>query len=92
MGIIGLVIFAFAIFFNIQKCLEYIKSNRESNARVFVIASIVSIVSALIMGVFDYIWYNQRIFYLFWLVLSIGCAFVRVNNYEKNRLSELDPY
>ena len=92
MGIIGLLVFVFAIFFNFQKCFEYIKNNRESNSKVFVIASIVSTVSALIMGVFDYIWYNQRIFYLFWLVLSIGCAFVRVNNYEKNRQSELDPY
>lgn len=92
MGIVGLFIFVAVIFFNFQKCFEYIKNNGESDTRVFVIASVVSVISMLIMGVFDYVWYNQRIFYLFWLILSIGCAFVRVSNYEKTRLSELEPY
>ena len=72
-------------FFAFQKNFEYIKENPQGSNTVYIIASVVSIASALIMGVFDYIWYNQRIFYLFWIILAIGCAFVRVENYEKAR-------
>lgn len=92
LGIVGLIIFIAAIFFNFQKSLEYIKLNRTSSSRVYVIASVVSLLSALFIGIFDYVWYNQRIFYLFWIVMAIGCAFVRVGNYEQTRRSEIEPY
>ena len=85
MGVIGFTVLCIALFLAFQKKLEYIKDNPQNKNTVYVIASVVSIVSALIMGVFDYIWYNQRIFYLFWIILAIGCAFVRVENYEKSR-------
>ena len=92
MGIIGLIVFCIAMFLNFQKCLEYIKNNNQDPSKIYVIAAISSVIAALTMGIFDYIWYNQRIFYLFWIVLAIGCAYVRVGNYEKERLSETDPY
>lgn len=85
MGVIGFAVFCIALFFAFQKNFEYIKENPKGSNTVYIIASVVSIASALIMGVFDYIWYNQRIFYLFWIILAIGCAFVRVENYEKAR-------
>lgn len=92
MGIIGIIVFAIAIFLNFQKSFEFIKENKEDPARVYVIASVASTIAALTMGFFDYIWYNQRIFYLFWIVLAIGCACVRVGNYERERRMEIDPY
>ena len=92
MGLIGFIVFCLVIFFNFQKSFEYIKNNAESNSRLYVIASVTAIIAALIMGVFDYIWYNLRIFYLFWIVLAIGCAFIRVGDYEKKRCSEIEPY
>lgn len=92
MGLIGFIVFALVIFFNFQKCFEYVKNTEKSESKIYVIAAVTSIISALVMGVFDYIWYNQRIFYLFWIILAIGCAFVRVGDYERNRRSEIDPY
>ena len=92
MGIIGVIVFFTAMFLNFQKCLEYIKSNNQDPSKIYVIAAISSAVAALTMGIFDYIWYNQRIFYLFWIILAIGCAYVRVGNYEKERLSEPESY
>ena len=92
MGLIGFIVFCFVIFLNCQKCFEYIKNSTNSNSKIYVIASVTAIIAALIMGIFDYIWYNQRIFYLFWVILAIGCAFVRVGDYEKTRCSEIEPY
>ena len=85
MGVIGFAAFCIALFFAFQKKLEFIKDNKQNANSVYVIASMASTASALIIGVFDYIWYNQRIFYLFWIVVAIGCALVRVENYEKAR-------
>ena len=41
------------------------------------------------MGMFDYIWFNNRVFFVFWLVMAIGCAFVRAGNSEKERKSSI---
>ena len=86
MGIVGFVVLCIAIFLNFQKSFEYIKQEKDSASTVYVIAAVVSIVSALIMGVFDYIWYNPRMFYLFWTIIAIGTAFVRVGSSERMRL------
>lgn len=92
MGIVGLVVFAIVIFLNFQKCFEFIKEYKYDSSTVYVIAAVSSAIAALTMGIFDYIWYNQRIFYLFWIVLAIGCACVRVGNYERKRRLELEDY
>lgn len=85
MGLVGFLVFCAAIFFSLQKSFEYIKNEKNLNSAVYVIASVASIASALFIGIFDYIWYNPRIFYLFWIVIAIGCAFVRVGDYERLR-------
>ena len=87
-GIIGIIIFGILLILCLQKMFEYIKMPQDNTSKIFTVAAIASLIAALIMGVFDYIWYNNRVFYLFWNVISIGCAFVRVGNYEKKRAEE----
>ena len=89
-GIIGFVIFAIALFLSFQKNLEYVKNQKNNNSTIYVIASIASVISALIIGIFDYIWYNPRMFYLFWISLAIGAAVVRVGNSERARLEDFE--
>ena len=86
MGIIGLLVFFIAIFLSFQKSFEYIKKEKGSPTTVYVIATVASVASALIIGIFDYIWYNPRIFYLFWTIVAIGAAYVRVGDSERSRL------
>ena len=90
MGIVGLVVFAVAIFLSIQKSLEYIKTENNVKSSIYVIAVIVSLISALIIGAFDYIWYNPRIFYLFWIIAAIGGAYVRVGDSERARCEDFE--
>ena len=92
MGIVGFIIFCIAIFLNFQKSFEFIKVTNNPSTSIYVIASAVSIISALIIGVFDYIWYNPRLFYLFWIIIAIGCAFIRMSDYEKARREEFQHY
>ena len=90
MGLIGFIVFGIAIFLNFQKGLEYIKIEKNTNSKIYVIASITSVISALIVGAFDYIWYNPRIFYLFWIIIAIGTAFVRVGDSERMRCEDFE--
>ena len=92
LGVVGVIIFAIVIFFYFQKMFEYIKAPEDRESKIYVMAAIASIVGALIMGVFDYIWYNYRVMYVFWVIIAIGCAAVRVGNYERNRKKEIEDY
>ena len=92
MGIVGCIVFCIAMFLNLQKSFEFIKVTNNPSTSIYVIASAVSIISALIIGVFDYIWYNPRLFYLFWIIIAIGCAFIRMSDYEKARREEFQHY
>lgn len=84
-GIIGVILLSAIIFLACQKLFEYIRSPESKTSKIYAIATIASVVSAMVMGIFDYIWYNYRVFYVFWVIIAIGCAFVRVGNYELNR-------
>lgn len=88
MGIIGFTVFCIAIFLSFQKSFEYIKNEKNTDSSIYVIGSVASIVSALIIGVFDYIWYNPRMFYLFWIIIAIGNAVIRIGDYENSRLED----
>ncbi len=90
MGLLGLIIFAISMFLNMQKSFEYIKHPESRSSAVFVASAVSAAVGALTMGIFDYIWYNYRIFYLFWVVIAIGAAFVRTGNNELYRKASID--
>lgn len=87
MGIGGLLTFIAFILLYFQKTLEYVKKPENNSAKFYVAAAVASAVGLLVMGIFDYVWYNYRIFYIFWIVIAIGCAFVRVGNCEEDRKS-----
>ena len=87
LGIGGLLTFAVLIFLYLQKTLEYVKKPENNTSKFYVAAAVASVIGALVMGMFDYIWYNYRVFYVFWIVIAIGCAFVRAGNYEAERKS-----
>ena len=38
---------------------------------------------SLVMGLVDYIWYNYRVFLIFWAVISLCVAMIRINDNEK---------
>ena len=92
LGIIGLLLFGIILFLSFQKFFEYVKKPENKSSKIYMIAVIASLVAAIIMGIFDYIWYNYRVLYIFWIVIALGCAFVRVGNYEIERKKEIEQY
>lgn len=84
-GIFGLLIFAVFLFLFAQKNFEHIKNGSEKNIQKMSSAAFCSVIAALVMGLFDNIWYNYRILFLFWIVAGISCAYVRLGDREKKR-------
>ena len=86
-GFGGLLLFLTVIFLSAQMKLEYIKNTKDAASRLTVISSVCAIAATLIMGLFDFVWYNYRVFFLFWAVLALGCSCVRIGLDEQRRHS-----
>ena len=84
-GIFGLLIFVVFLFLFAQKNFEHIKNGTDNNIQKMSSAAFCSVIAALVMGLFDNIWYNYRILFLFWIIAGISCAYVRLGDREKMR-------
>ena len=86
MGIGGLLVFTVLMFFYTQKSFEYMKKPTGKDSYLITLSAFTSVLAMLIMGLFDYVWYNYRIFFLFWTVLALGVACARIGKRELSRL------
>ena len=87
MGVFGLLVFAIVMLFFAQKNFEFFKCNRDSKLFGPASSAFIAIVGALIVGLFDYPWYNYRMFYLFWVILAISCASIRIGDRDAQKIS-----
>jgi len=85
LGIIGLIIFCVLMFLFVQQSLENIKIASDNQNRMQTAAVFCSVIAALIMGAFDYIWYNYRVFFVFWIMIALSSAYARVDRAERRR-------
>lgn len=89
-GIFGLLIFLAVIFFFSQKSFESIKKNKMVKLPVSAIFS--AVLGALVIGMFDYVWYSYRIFFMFWIMIGLCCAYVRFGEREMQRVRGAEKY
>lgn len=86
-GLVGLIIFCVLIFLFVQQSLENIKLTTDPQNKMQTAAIFCGVISALIMGSFDYIWYNYRVFYVFWVFIALSSAYARVDREKRRRES-----
>lgn len=79
-GLIGLVIFICAIVLCIKSGLEIIRySSFETGfEKAIAVSGISGLSAALLQGMSDFIWFNYRIYFLFWLVAAFVGASARI--------------
>ena len=83
-GIVGLVVFAVIMLMYSQKCFVEIKQQeRKSKSRTMIIAGLSTIIGALVMGLTDNIWYNYRVFIMFWIVVALTVSLSKNNVRER---------
>ena len=79
LGVAGLVLFLIAAFMISQRGFGCIKLNSENKGVACAVsAAIAGLTGALVHGVVDHIWYNYRVFFMFWVVAAVICAYANV--------------
>ncbi len=80
-GIFGLLIFLALLFLFFQSGISFIKhksdypeSAKMKMAKVICLAGMSGIFAILVQGMTDYVWYNYRVFFIFWLCLGVTMA------------------
>ncbi len=79
-GIVGLAIFILAMVVCIKSGLEIVRRADKDSMRekAMCVASISALLAALLQGMTDYIWFNYRIFFFFWVIVAIISASARI--------------
>ena len=76
MGIFALIFFLIFILMFTQFSLSFCKNTLNRSNKSICIGIFSGILAFLIQGLTDYVWYNYRIFLLFWIVIGLGVAHV----------------
>ena len=85
LGIVGLLVFLLVLFFWGQRALSFIRHSAHGAPRQIALGGLMGIVSLLVMGLFDDIWYHYGIYTLFWAVMGLVVAQVRVGEQQTER-------
>ncbi len=77
-------IFGFAIFVAMLLCLfqsgfSLAKHGEDKAVRLIGCGALCGVLAALVQGMTDYVWYNYRVFFVFWLMIGIVSAARRID-------------
>lgn len=75
-GIFSLIIFLTIVFIFVQKALSFAKKALSRRNRAFALGIFCSVTAFLLQGFTDHVWYNNRIYLLFWLVMGLFAAHI----------------
>lgn len=83
-GIFGLLVFLGAMIIYAQRSFTFCRDADHSDIpgirpmKLYSASLFCGIIAILAQGMTDYVWYNYRIFLMFWLVLGLGSAICRI--------------
>ena len=82
-GLVGLVLFILTVWLIIRKCISVTATKQsDSSLTLYAKAALSGAISIMISGIFDYTWYNFRVFFTFWALLAFACSAVKVISSE----------
>ena len=79
-GLVGLILFLAVILLFAQKNFEFFVREDDKRGVGTAAAAFSAVIAALVMGLFDNIWYNSRVMLLFFAVMGIACAMIRISD------------
>ena len=77
LGIIGLAVFLLAMFGAVRAGFNGLRILKDEGSRVALSACIAGLAATLAHGMVDHVWYNYRVFFMFWVIIALMCAFSR---------------
>jgi len=79
---IGALIFVLIAFFRNMSKKIHIFGKKSADA-VMCVAICAGVAGFLVQGVFDYVFYNYRVFMMFWMFLAFGASFIETSEHKK---------
>jgi len=77
MGIVGLgILLLITGSFIVLLLRRFVNSTKKTREVILMIAFMAGFLGFMLQGVFDYVWYNYRVFLFFWLFLGIGSMII----------------
>ncbi len=92
LGIFGIAAFLFVIAFAARKCCTYLRYGAQREVKFISSAAFVGLLAILMQGLTDHVWYNYRVFLMFWVVLSIVSVTVDLAAREDKRTDDVESY
>lgn len=83
-GILGLILFALVLFTFVRHNFTFYAKPLPASPRIRTAALFCGILAVLAQGMTDYIWYNYRVYLVFWLLFGLTVASARTAC-EENR-------
>lgn len=86
-GLIGLLLFVISVFTSARRCCSslVIKSS-DCFLSTATKAALSGAFALLIAGIFDYTWYNYRVFFMFWALIAFACATANLNDRSRSEI------
>ncbi|MCL2099000.1 MAG: O-antigen ligase family protein [Oscillospiraceae bacterium] len=88
-GVIGLLVFVPLIFLFVQYCFTAMKKTGEKYLKLFTAAGFCAVMGFLLNGFTDLVWYNYRVYLIFWLVAAVTvgiCRFALKNQSQQDKM------
>ncbi|MBO5023810.1 MAG: O-antigen ligase family protein [Clostridia bacterium] len=85
MGVFALAMFLLFCITFIGMVLSTLKNSSVKKLKLTLLGIFCGVCAFLIQGFTDYVWYNYRIFLLFWAIVGLGAALVNICKDEDSR-------
>ncbi len=85
-GIIGFLLFVIFLFTFVKRNFTFYAKPLPAASRIMTAALFCGILAVLAQGMTDYIWYNYRVFLVFWLQIGLCAAVCRTTEEENRRI------
>lgn len=88
MGVFGLLVFLAVLLIYLQKQFTFVLKSRNKWDILCSSAVFCGILAVLIQGFTDYVWYNYRVYGLFWIMIAYGSAIINTGKSENIEILE----
>ncbi len=78
-GVFGFALFAVLLICLMQSGFSLAKHGEDKAVRLIGCGALCGTLAALVQGMTDYVWYNYRVYFVFWLVIGIVAAARRID-------------
>lgn len=78
-GVWGFIVFVALVLCVLQSGFSLAKNGQDKTVRLIGCGALCGVLAALLQGMTDYVWYNYRVFFVFWVVIGIVSAARRID-------------